>query len=158
MRNLLLVNLLLALLWAAFQQLRPIDIVGGFIIGYLLLWLLSGVSPEARSYTLRLGRWIGFIFYYLWLLATSTLDVARWVFRDRRTMKPGIIALPLDAETDLEIVLLNSLLSMTPGTLGVDISPDRRVLYVHCINVPDPAHMKQSIKDGLERRLLQTLR
>jgi multicomponent Na+:H+ antiporter subunit E len=154
-----LINLLLAILWASLQAFRPTDVVGGLVIGYMLLWLLRNwLGPQAAHYVRWVPTFIRFIFYYNGLLATSTWDVVKMLFRDQRTLKPGIIALPLEAKTDLEIVLLNNLLSLTPGTLGVDLSPDRAVLYVHVINVPDPAAMIESIKTGLERRLLEVLR
>lgn len=157
--NLLLINIFLALLWASLQQFRPTDVVGGFLLGYGLLWICQPwLGEDAAPYLHRLPRFVGFVLYYLGELAAATFDVIKTVFRDQSTLKPGIIAFPLEARTDLEIVLLNNLLSLTPGTLGVDLSPDRSTLYIHVIDVPDADATKQRIKNGLERRLLEVLR
>lgn len=154
-----LVNILLALLWASLQQFRPLDLVGGFIIGYFLIWLTrKWIGDEAAQYARRIPMFIAFVLYYLKELVVSTWSVALAVFRDQSTLKPGIIALPLAAQTDLEIVLLNNLLIFTPGTLGVDLSPDRRTLFVHIFHVPDADLARAQIKTGLERRLLEVLR
>ena len=154
-----LVNLLLALLWAALQLFRPVDLLGGFFIGYALIWLTrSWLGFGAVRYVVQVPRLIGFVLYYLRELVLATLDVIRALLRNQATLRPGIIALPLDTRTDLEIVLLNNLLSLTPGTLGVALSPDRSHLYVHVIDVPDPEGTRQRIKNGLERRLLEVLR
>lgn len=154
-----LVNLLLALLWAVLQAFRPVDVFGGLVLGYAAIFLSRNwLGPDAIRYVYRVPRLILFGFYYLGELISSALTVMRALFRDQTTLRPGIIAFPLDARTDFEIVLLNCLISMPPGTLGVAVSPDRRTLYIHVIDVPDIEATQQSIKNGLERRLLEVLR
>lgn len=156
---LFLINLLLALLWASLNLFRPIDLVGGLILGYALIWISRHwLGYEAARYVTRMPKTIMFIIYYIGELISSTLDVVRALLRDQSTLRPGIIAFPLEARTILEIMLLNNLLIFTPGTLAVDYSPDRTVMYIHIIDVPDPDAMRQKIKDGLERRLLEVLR
>lgn len=157
--NFLLVNLLLALLWASLQEFRPIDLLGGFFVGYVLIWMTrSWLGSGAVRYIKRMPNVVRFVIYYCGEVLESTWNVIQAEFRHPSSLKPGIIAYPLEAKTDLEIVLLNNLLVLTPGTLGVDLSPDRRTLYIHIIDVPDPDIARQKIKDGLERRLLETLR
>jgi multicomponent Na+:H+ antiporter subunit E len=75
-------------------------------------------------------------------------------------MRPGIIAIPLDARTDLEITLLANLITLTPGTLSLDVSADRRVLYIHVMYIDndDIEAVRRNIKDGFERRVLEGLR
>ena len=73
-------------------------------------------------------------------------------------MKPGIIAIPLEAKTDFEITLLANLITMTPGTLSLDLSEDRRTLYVHAMYIHDPEKIRASIKNDLERRVLEVFR
>ena len=66
--------------------------------------------------------------------------------------------MPLSAESDMEILLVANLISLTPGTLSVDLSDDRRTLYVHVMFLDDPDQFRQSIKVGLERRILEVTR
>ena len=73
-------------------------------------------------------------------------------------MKPGIVKIPLDARSDLEITLLANLISLTPGTLSLDVSDDRKVLYVHAMYVNDREDFVASIKNGFERRILEITR
>jgi multicomponent Na+:H+ antiporter subunit E len=154
-----LVNIILAFLWASFQRFRPLDVVIGFALGYGIIWLTrSWLGDGAGRYVWRVPGFFGFLAYYLSELVQSTSGVVSALFRDQSTLRPGIIAYPLRAETDLEIVLLNNLLVMTPGTLGVDLSPDRKTLYVHFLDVPDADKACQRIQNGLERRLLEVLR
>jgi multicomponent Na+:H+ antiporter subunit E len=48
-------------------------------------------------------------------------------------MRPGVIAMPLEAKTDGEITMVANLISLTPGTLSLDVSDDRKVLYIHAM-------------------------
>jgi multicomponent Na+:H+ antiporter subunit E len=73
-------------------------------------------------------------------------------------MRPGIVAVPLDAQTDLEITLMANLITLTPGTLSLDVSEDRHTLYVHAMFVDSPESVRDSIKNGFERRLLELIR
>jgi multicomponent Na+:H+ antiporter subunit E len=102
---------------------------------------------------------IRFICFYLWQLVLSNLRVAYDVVTPTHYMRPGVIAIPLDVQTDAEITLLANLITLTPGTLSVDLSPDRRVLYVHVMYIDhdDVEAARQQIKAGLERRVLEVL-
>ena len=73
---------------------------------------------------------------------------------------PGVVAIPLDARTDAEIALLANLITLTPGSVTLDISEDRRVLYVHAMYIDggDVEAYRKSVKEGLERRVLELLR
>jgi multicomponent Na+:H+ antiporter subunit E len=73
---------------------------------------------------------------------------------------PGVIAIPLDARTDAEIALLANLITLTPGSVTLDLSEDRRVLYVHAMYIDggDVEAYVRSVKEGLERRVLELLR
>jgi multicomponent Na+:H+ antiporter subunit E len=64
----------------------------------------------------------------------------------------------LEAKTSLEITLLANLISLTPGTLSLDVSDDRKVLYVHAMYIDDKASFVNSIKNGFEKRLLAIMR
>jgi multicomponent Na+:H+ antiporter subunit E len=69
-----------------------------------------------------------------------------------------VLAIPLDAVTDLEITAFANLISLTPGTLSLDVSTDRRVLFIHAMYAGDADQTRRDIKQGLERRLLGLVR
>lgn len=95
---------------------------------------------------------------FLGELVRSSLSVAWDVITYRHHSRPGILALPLDARTDWEITVFSNLVCLTPGTLSLDVSRDRRTLYVHAMFVSDPERAKRAIKDTLERRVLEAMR
>ena len=75
-------------------------------------------------------------------------------------MRPGVIALPLDVTTDMEITLLANMITLTPGSLALDVSEDKKTLYVHevYINNGDIEAKKREIKNGFEKRILKVTR
>ena len=72
-------------------------------------------------------------------------------------MKPGVIAFPLRAETDMEILFVSSVISLTPGTLSLDVSDDRKVLFIHAMFLHDEEQLRNDLRE-LERRILKVTR
>jgi multicomponent Na+:H+ antiporter subunit E len=156
--NLFLLNILLALIWVALTgYFIPTNVVIGFLLAYIVLWLVQR-TMEPSSYFVKMHQLLGFILFFIWELIKANLRVAYDVLTPRHHMRPGVVAVPLDAKTDLEIMLLSSLITLTPGTLSLDVSGDRRVLYIHAMYITDIEAFRQEIKTGMERRLLEVLR
>jgi multicomponent Na+:H+ antiporter subunit E len=154
----LLLNLLLTIIWMALTgKFSFVNFLFGFITSFFILWLLSGKTEDQRYFN-RFSRIIAFIFYFLYELLKANLQVAYDVITPRFYMKPGIVGIPLDAKTDLEITLLANIISLTPGTLSLDVSDDRKVLYVHAMYIKNKEQFIQSIKTGFEKKILEIMR
>jgi multicomponent Na+:H+ antiporter subunit E len=153
-----LANILLALVWTALAgSTSPAIFVTGFALGYgILAWLQP--LPGSARYARKLPAAIGLAAFFSWELVVSTLRVAWDVVTPQRLRRPGIVAVPLDARTDAEITLLACLVTLTPGSLSLDISEDRTRLYVHAMFVDDPQALRDHIKTGFERRILEIMR
>jgi multicomponent Na+:H+ antiporter subunit E len=148
-------NLVLALVWCALAG--RIDLVQfgiGFAVGYAILAL---VPERTRGYHRRLPRMLWFAAWYAIEVVRSSLRVARDVLRSRARRRPGIVAVPLDGTSDAEVALLANLVTFTPGTLALDVGPDRRTLLVHDMFVCDVETSRHRIKQ-LERAMLRMLR
>lgn len=151
-------NVLLALTWVALTG-APLStgLPVGFLLGYGLLWLTVPLHGSSR-YLKKVPRVISFTFYFLKEMIVSTARVTHDVLTPTHYMRPGIIALPLEARTETEILILSSLITLTPGSLSLDLSADRKVLYVHEMYIRDPGEAREQLKNGLEKRLLEVLR
>jgi multicomponent Na+:H+ antiporter subunit E len=149
----LLIHVLLALAWAALSgNLSPENLVGGFLLGYILLWL-SRRALGCTGYVTKVPQVASFILYFLVELFKANLRVAFEVLTPNQRMRPAIVAVPLSIHRDVEITLLAHLITLTPGTLSLDVSSDKRVLYVHSMYVTDIPAFRREIKDGFERRV-----
>ena len=129
----------------------------GFALGYLTLWLTRPLYGDSK-YFQRLPRVLHLLFYFTTELVRSNLLVVRAVLTPTHMSQPGIVAIPLTAKSDLEIFLVANLISLTPGTLSLDVSPDRKLLFVHVMFLDDVAAVRQHIKEGIEHRILEVLR
>jgi multicomponent Na+:H+ antiporter subunit E len=153
----LFLSLPLAVAWVAVAgSASPLN----FVLGLALSLLSLGVVREAfagRSPPRRFRPWHIFLLagLFLWELALSAWRVALTVLSPRMQLAPGILAFPLTVRTDFEITLLANLITLTPGTLSVDVSEDRRTLYVHALDCADPAAVRRDIAGGFERRIME---
>jgi len=74
-----------------------------------------------------------FIVYYLYNLVTANLYIAWDILTPRMHMKPAFMEVPVKLESDFGLLLFSNLLSMTPGTLSMDISKDKKTVLVHLL-------------------------
>lgn len=151
-------NILLALAWTAVMgTMTPATFGQGFVLGYVIL-MFSQPFLGRSTYFRKVWQAIRFAVFFIRELIESNIRVAYLVIRGTEATRPGIIAFPLDAKTDLEITFLANFITFTPGTLSLDVSEDKRTLYIHALYIDDPDTIRQSIKQGLERRMLEMLR
>jgi multicomponent Na+:H+ antiporter subunit E len=146
---------LLALTWIALTGSFTIaNLLFGLALTFFILWLVRGPSPAAQSFRFR--HCVGLLLLFVRELVVSAWRVAVLVVSPKMDLKPGIFAYPLKGRTDFEITMLANLVTLTPGTLSVDVSPDRRTLYVHAIDCADPEQTIRDIKQSFERRIVET--
>lgn len=156
--NQLLFNILLAISWMLLTgELDAETFIEGIIIGFLILWV-SRTALGGTKYFNKIPIAINFIFYFIKELIKANMIVAYDIITPKDYMKPGIVAVPLEAKTNLEITLFANLITLTPGTLSLDVSSDKKTLYVHGLYVNDAESFRRELKEGLEKRLLEVLR
>ncbi len=156
--NLFVVNVLLALSWGAVSgSFAVINLVFGFALGALALSMIRE-QVGSVGYFSRLRRIASLAVLFVYELLLSATRVAILVTRRDMNLKPGIISYPLKVDRDLEITLLANLITLTPGTLSVDVSADRKTLFIHALDCSDPEAIRSDIADGFERKILEAFR
>ncbi|MDQ2077725.1 Na+/H+ antiporter subunit E [Marinimicrobium sp. ABcell2] len=151
-------NVLLALAWAALSgNFSGLNFLFGFVLGYGALALLQRELPILHGYSQRVPRFFMFMGFFAKELLRANLKVAFDVLTPPWHMQPGVIALPIKAETDLEITMLANFISLTPGTLSLDVSTDRRVLFIHAMFLNDEEELLTELRE-IERRILEIMR
>jgi multicomponent Na+:H+ antiporter subunit E len=90
--------------------------------------------------------------FFAWELLLANFRVATDVLRPNR-IEPAVVAIPLDITSDGEILLLSMLINITPGSVTIDLSDDRRTLYVHVMHMRSAEETRREIKRGFERRV-----
>ena len=158
MINPFILNIFLAIGFSAvLGQFSLTGFITGFIVGYFALWLTKPLYGHIRYFQL-LPKVLILIVFFIKELTVSSFRVLWEVITPSQTSRPGIVGVPLDARTDLEIMLVANLVSLTPGTLSIDVSADKETLYVHVMFLDTVEEARRSIKEGLEKRVLEVLR
>lgn len=153
----IVLNLLIAVIWMFFSAFTFTHFLFGYLIGFFLLLLLSSFIP-GTFYFKRVWAIIVLVSLFAKELVLANLEVLKWVYKPKLDMQSGIMALPIDLTGDREITLLANLITLTPGTLSVDVSENNEYLYVHAIDMPDVDESIQDIKDTFEKAIMEVTR
>lgn len=163
--------LLLTLMWVALQGTLTVgNVLLGLGFGAAILRLSAPLfDPEDPMESRRLSEgvrplartWRVFVLLLVFLreLVVSGLQMAKYTIQPTLQINPAIIEYPLDVQTGREITMLANLISLTPGTLSLDASPDCECLYVHAISVEseDGSEVIADIKGSLEKHVHRAL-
>ncbi len=156
MRNIFLMNLILAISWSALQESIDIaTLTTGFVLGFLVL------SVIYRGYAGTILGIFGYVLFMVWSIVVASVQVAGYVLSPDPKLDQGIVEIPLDVRSDLETAILASSITLTPGTISIHVgrNPEgQRVLYVHNLVMGDPSEVRRKIKHDFERRILRVTR
>lgn len=148
-------NLLITFAWVGLSQdFSPLNLFIGFFAGYFFLMIVSWNFSD-RKYFEKLPRLVQFIVFYIYELIRSNIEVAWDVLTPNDLSKPAIVRIPLSLKSDFQIALLMNLITFTPGSLSVDLSKDKKFLYVHGMFVKNKSEFVKMIKDGFEKRIIK---
>lgn len=151
-------NVLLALVWVLMTgSFSFLNYAFGFSIGYLIILLMSRTLLAVADYPRRLPRLLFFLLYFIEELIKANIKIAIDIITPTFLGKPGVIGLELDAKTNLEITLVANIISLTPGTLSLDVSADKKILFVHAMYLTNKDEVRADLKE-LERKLLSIMR
>ena len=93
---------------------------------------------------------------FLWDLMVSSVQVARAVLSPRDITQPRFVTVPLNTRTDAGITMTANFISLTPGTLTVDVSDDRTTLLVHDLLAGGSSEeTRAGVHDGIEKRVMR---
>ena len=131
-----LLNIILAVVWCALSTFNGWNFLGGFIVGAVVVSVYSRAT-SGEPYISNALRLCWFLGYFSKLLIVTNMQVAWEVLTPKMHQKPRIIRYPVAGMSDVERTTLANAITLTPGTLVLDISPDERWLYVHCMYAQD---------------------
>jgi multicomponent Na+:H+ antiporter subunit E len=152
-----LMNLLLSFIWTALTgSMGYTDFLFGFLLGFFILWVLNKDEEDHRYFN-RVPKIIGFVFYFLYEMFVANLQVAYDVITPKYFFKPGIVRFPLKATSDLEINLISMFISLTPGTILLDLSDDKKSIFIHVMYLSSREKFISRMQYS-ERRILEIVR
>jgi len=95
-----------------------------------------------------------FILFYLSKLVQANFYMAFIILSPKMKTQPGFIEFPLKIKSSAGLLLFSNLMSMTPGSLSVDISNDRKILLLHVLMKNDEQIILKDI-ENIQKRILR---
>jgi multicomponent Na+:H+ antiporter subunit E len=133
----ILLNLLLASVWMMLHDRWDINSFSiGYLVGLAIIWLLRRFFPDP-FYGKRLWAILKLLYLFTKELIISTSVVIRQVTRPRLTIRPGVFKFHTDLQSDWEIALLSMLITLTPGSVVMEIAPREGIVYIHAIDADE---------------------
>lgn len=155
MKNKFVSNILLTFVWVALTgDFSFENYLFGFFLNFHVLWLITAGRGTTKYFSI-VPKFLLLFVTFLYELIKANLEVAYEVITPGFRMRPGIIMVPLDVQSNIGITLLANMISLTPGTLSLDVSNDRKVLFVHAMYIKDRDKFIEGIKQGFEHRILE---
>lgn len=115
------------------------------------------LSDLPRRVGVRTARILAFAGYFAYEFLKSNVLLLWEIVRWRPQAAPAIVAVPLRCRSTLETVFLANLITLTPGTLTLEVAVDPPTLYVHGMFAGDPDGFLAELRE-LEGRMLLALR
>jgi multicomponent K+:H+ antiporter subunit E len=148
-------SLAIVVLWLSLNNsIDPGQVVLGLLIGWLLPLLVGHFWPTTVVMQ-RPWRAVAFAGIVIKDVILANLRVARAILGPPGRLRPGFIRVPLDLQSDVGITVLAQTITLTPGTVSADITPDRRTLIVHYLDEGDPEALIAEIKSRYERPIME---
>ena len=175
----IMLNTGIAFVWILLQNNYTIQ---SFVVGYLLgmlflfvfrkqlagkLYFLPGAWADHRSRASEKQRKRSY-FYKAWaalvlliifvkeLIVASFLVILQ-VLKPQLTVKPGIIAYKTDLETEGQIVVLTSIITLVPGSVSMQLSPDSKTIYIHVFDIDNEEAVVRHIREEYENRIKEVV-
>lgn len=129
--------------------------VFAFLFFYTMFWLVLSVFHR-RYFTLVI-QLMRLLRYFIKEFVRSNVRLTKEIITPRINIQPAVVKVPLTLQSDMDVMILTNISNLTPGTLIVGISEDKRYLFVHTIYLEGGSlsSFKYHMQEGFEKKLLQ---
>jgi multicomponent Na+:H+ antiporter subunit E len=144
----LLLNLFIAFLWMTLideDEFRFATFFAGFLVGIGIVFFLHRFFGK-EFYLRKVFYSFKLLLIFIRELTTSTVVVLRQILSPKLKIKPGIIKYETVLKSDVEVTMLSLLLTLTPGSVVMEVSPEGHTLYIHAMDV-------EQSREGLIKQL-----
>lgn len=154
----IMINLAMALLWMIINEAWSFaSFISGFFLGLLVLYFMRGFFRE-RLYFHRVYAVLVLVLIFFKELILSSFSVARQILSPKLNIRPGIFEMETTLEKEWEVTLLSLLITLTPGTLVVEVAPDNRSLFIHAMDLQSVEAAEKEIRNSFEKAIREVSR
>jgi multicomponent Na+:H+ antiporter subunit E len=135
----------LTIFWVAlWEHLTPANVLGGLVVAVVAVWLVPGRVSE-HPLTVRPWPALRLAAYFTRQLFTASAIVAWEVVTPRNRIHEGIVAVPLPSRSEFVATFVANAVTLTPGTLSLEVAGDPPVLYVHVLHLKEVEDVRRDV-------------
>ena len=154
----IVLNLIIAFVWMFLNNAwNGVGFLTGYLLGLLLIGSMRRFFPH-RLYIVRVWAIIKLIALLFKELVRASIEVIRQIVKPKLDIRPGIFTYQTQLSSDWEVTLLCLLISLTPGSLPLEISGNQRKLFIHALDIKDEQKMSDDIKNTFEKAIMEVTR
>ncbi|WDQ30371.1 Na+/H+ antiporter subunit E [Paenibacillus marchantiae] len=154
----IVLNLIIAFVWMFLNnEWNGVGFLTGYLLGLLLIGSMRRFFPQ-RFYIVRVWAIIKLIALLFKELVRASIEVIRQIVKPKLDIRPGIFTYQTQLSSDWEVTLLCLLISLTPGSLPLEISGNQRKLFIHALDIKDEKKMSDDIKNTFEKAIMEVTR
>ncbi|CAN5526212.1 Na+/H+ antiporter subunit E [soil metagenome] len=136
----------LTFMWVAlWGSATPANVLSGLVAAAVLLAIFPAGTRRSRSYVLRPAKILRFLGYFVWKLVEANLILAWEVITPRNRINEGIVAVPLRGCSDGLVTVVANTITLTPGSLTLEVAGEPPVLYVHVLHLHDIEAVRRDV-------------
>lgn len=133
------------------------NVLGGVALSVVLVLLLPLPSGGGHG-VVQAGALLRFAARFAADLVISSVQVVALVLRPRMSLRQGVVAVRVPGASEGLLTLLGNAISLTPGTLTLDVDLDSSTLYVHALDVGDGPDGVDRLRQGLQDQAAAAVR
>lgn len=154
----ILINLAIAFLWMFLHDTwSTLSFFSGYMIGLIVLFALRKFFQRS-FYFIKIIAIVKLFLVFIQELISSSILVIRQVTAPRLKIKPGVFTLETKLEGEWEVTLLALLLSLTPGSIVLQVAEDGKSYQVHAMDIPESRDVVIKAKDKFEKAIMEVTR
>jgi len=155
-----LLNVFIAVLWTLISdedELKFTTLVAGYLVGIAIVFLMHRFFGE-RFYLGRFLALLKLIYIFVVELYRSSIFVIKHILSRNISIKPGIFKYETELKGEWEVTALALLLTLTPGSVIMEVTPEGNAFYIHAMDVEESKEMFLLSFDKFEKAIMEVSR
>jgi multicomponent Na+:H+ antiporter subunit E len=141
------------LIWIALTSAWDLqEVIAGLILSLVVSLIAGGfliTTVKKKKLLPRTMAFIKYLFVFIWEMIKANLHVAYIVLHPKLPIKPGIVKIKTTLTKESALTVLADSITLTPGTMSVDINPETGELYIHWIDIvsKEPTEVEENTRN-----------
>lgn len=149
-------NIALGLVWMLLHTAYTlVDFVVGYVLGAILIFLIAHLMVGRPYYLDRFFKALKLALIFLRELVIACMQVLYHVLQPELKIRPGIIKMDIYLQKPAQVTLLANMITLTPGTMTVEVAADNSALYIHTLDIDDADKICAGIERTFEKNILE---